>query len=157
MALCKKKIAEGDGDHSPLLHREAFESNYKNIFGEALAWKIRHDAMRKKGSSLMDGASKMVRGITSLSRKSSTLSCASNSSAGGSSFELTGPPATCSTDDYDYKGRDSKEEGRRRTGASRRSPCASRSVPRAMPRSSTRGTASSARWMTPSGACPPRR
>ena len=76
------------------------------IPGEALAWKIRHDAMRKKGSSLMDGASNMIR---KMSRKS-TISCASNSSAGGSSFEL-GP--TCSTDDYDYKGpstRDSKEE-----------------------------------------------
>ena len=109
VALCKKKIAEGDGDVQPLMHREAFESNYKNIFGEALAWKIRHDAMRKKGSSLMDGASKMVRSMTSLSRKSSTMSSTSNGSPGGSSFEL-GP--TCSTDDYDYKGptRDSKEE-----------------------------------------------
>jgi hypothetical protein len=42
------------------MHREAFESNYKNIFGEALAWKIRHDAMRKKRSSILDGASNLL-------------------------------------------------------------------------------------------------
>ena len=39
--------------------------------GEALAWKIRHDAMRKKGSSLMDGASSFVG--TSVRRISLTL------------------------------------------------------------------------------------
>ena len=61
MALCKKKITEAhDGDAQPLMHREAFESNYKNIFGEALAWKIRHDAMRKKRSSILDGASNLL-------------------------------------------------------------------------------------------------
>jgi len=53
VALCKKKIAEKEKDAPPLLHREAFESHYKNIFGEALAWKIRHDAMGRKGGGLL--------------------------------------------------------------------------------------------------------
>ena len=40
VALCKKKIAEANGDDSPVMHREAFESNYKNIFGAAASQKI---------------------------------------------------------------------------------------------------------------------
>ena len=36
-----------------LLTIQAFESHYKNIFGEALAWKIRHDAMGRKGGGLL--------------------------------------------------------------------------------------------------------
>ena len=40
VALCKKKIAESKGDNSHLMHREAFESNYKNIFGAAASHKI---------------------------------------------------------------------------------------------------------------------
>ena len=35
VALCKKRIAETNGDGSPLMHREAFEANYKNIFSAA--------------------------------------------------------------------------------------------------------------------------
>ena len=34
VALCKKKIAEHDAP--PLLHRHAFESHYKGIFGAQL-------------------------------------------------------------------------------------------------------------------------
>ena len=55
VALCKKKMGESsaNGEVQRLLHREAFEDNYKNIFGEALAYKIRHDAMKKKRFSMM--------------------------------------------------------------------------------------------------------
>ena len=35
VALCKKKIADANGNDSPLMHREAFEANYKNIFSAA--------------------------------------------------------------------------------------------------------------------------
>ena len=35
VALCKKRIAETNGDGSPMMHREAFEANYKNIFSAA--------------------------------------------------------------------------------------------------------------------------
>ena len=56
--------------------------------------------MRKTGSSIMEGASKMVRGMTQQlgSRKSSTTSCASNSST-ESNIELE---PTRPTDEYDY-------------------------------------------------------
>ena len=40
VALCKKKIAETNGGDSPVMHREAFESNYKNIFSAAASQKI---------------------------------------------------------------------------------------------------------------------
>ena len=98
VALCKKKIAEGNGDVQHLMHREAFESHYKNIFGEALAWKIRHDAMRKKGSSLMDGIGGTVRRISGVGHAiayglGSRMKTSSTSSAefefGPSSVELS--------------------------------------------------------------------
>ena len=78
VALCKKKIAESNGDDvSPLLHREAFEDNYKNIFGEALAYKIRHDAMRKKGTSLSQFVGKSVRRISTLGNRKQSLTTSS--------------------------------------------------------------------------------
>ena len=63
VALVKRKLAERGGDAYPLMHREAFEINYKSIFYEALAWKIRHDAMRKKRNSVMDVVGSSVRRI----------------------------------------------------------------------------------------------
>lgn len=63
MAVVKRKLAENGGGASPLMHREAFEDNYKSIFHEALSWKIRHDAMRKKGNSIMGAVGSSVRRI----------------------------------------------------------------------------------------------
>ena len=89
VALCKKKIAEGNGDVQHLMHREAFESHYKNIFGEALAWKIRHDAMRKKGGGLLGRLSS----VALLGKKGRSGSVASSAGSATSEQEL-----------YEYKG-----------------------------------------------------
>ena len=56
VALCKKKIADANGDGSPMMHREAFEANYKNIFSAAASrtWsglRLAARAFRGKGHS----------------------------------------------------------------------------------------------------------